>query len=488
NKKLKEKLMKEKSSIVETLNFHNLIPDWTDIIYIPSAGNINDEGIQEGAGGIILYERLNKNPENIEDQSNSPQFIQLFNRVKYLYGAVQQFYSFFVFQDKRKIQQHYAGLAASSAIMARNMSHNIGSHVLPKAEIALVRKKLTKTYCKMRGDKEMITPMPLDVYGMIDGIKTRLDRYIQYKSDFLAEITTEPLYSTRNALFFKDVISTFLGNTLLIDNIAAMEGLGYEKEWYADRDKWREGQKQREKQEEKPSEFPRATLRIRCFKEEKDVSKKEYKSVFQRTHDEAEYHYDNVFVPLGWRDINSKNDELLFVGLRRNHPDDVEKNVEEDVEIALPGPIGEFALYGFLENVIRNAAKHNKNAIRKRRENYSLFALEIHLVIKDDPKNPDDYFRLSIYDNISDPGLINNKDEIPELCRQLQKYLKKDLVDNAGRQRRDAWGLAEMMICANLLAGSKNFKYDPDNLSVESEFATLNTGEERLTAWFTTCV
>lgn len=477
NKNLKEKLMREKSSIVETLNFHNLIPDWTDIIYIPSAGNINDEGIQEGAGGIILYERLNKNPENIEDQSNSPQFIQLFNRVKYLYGAVQQFYSFFVFQDKRKIQQHYAGLAASSAIMARNMSHNIGSHVLPKAEIALVRKKLTKTYCKMRGDKEMITPMPLDVYGMIDGIKTRLDRYIQYKSDFLAEITTEPLYSTRNALFFKDVMSTFLGNTLLIDNIAAMEGLGYEKEWYANWDKWREEQKQKEGPDENPNEFPRATLRIRCFKEEKDVSKKEYKSVFQRTHDETEYSYGNVFVPLGWRDINSKNDDLLFVGLRRNRPTDAEKNVEEDVEIALPGPIGEFALYGFLENVIRNAAKHNKDAIRKRRENDPLFALEIHLVIKDDPNNSDDYFRLSIYDNISDPGPINNKGETPALCRKLQNYFDEDLVDDAGCQRRKAWGLAEMMICANLLAGSKNFKYDSDNLSVGS--APLNTGGEK---------
>lgn len=379
------------------------------------------------------------------------------------FDVVFRIYLHHYLSDAVEMAVSQACKAAAAAIMARNISHNIGSHVLPKVEIGNVREKLKQVYSRKRSDGRVITPMALNIYGMIEGIKTRLDRYIQYKSDFLAEITTEPLYSIRNARFFQDVMATFLGNTLLIDNIAAMEGLGYEEKWCVDWEKWQEDQKQREKF----NEFPRATLRIRCFRKE-NALKREYKSLFQKADGETAYFYDNVFVPYGWRDIESNNENIVFVGLSEDSP--------QDIEIALPGPMGEFAFYGFLENIIRNAAKHNKALIQKRRDQDHKFALEIHVEIKDDPDNPDDYYRLRIYDNVSksEPENVGGK---CLSCSKLQKYLEKDLVDNAGYPRREAWGLAEMMICANLLAGTKSFKYQKKNLSVECEDVSTGKGK-----------
>lgn len=379
-----------------------------------------------------------------------------------LYPFAEKLQTFLLSIQTRKLRETEERIAAA-AIMARNISHNIGSHVLPKAEIGNVREKLKQVYSWKRSDGRVITPMALNIYGMIEGIKTKLDQYIQYKSDFLAEITTEPLYSIRNARFFQDVMATFLGNTLLIDNIAAMEGLGYEEKWCSNWEKWREEQKQREKF----NEFPRATLRIRCFREE-NALKREYKSLFQKADGETAYSYDNVFVPYGWRDIESNNENIVFVGLHEDSP--------QDIEIALPGPMGEFAFYGFLENIIRNAAKHNKELIQKRREQDHEFALEIHVEIKDDPESPYDYYRLRIYDNVSNPGPKNADGKCP-VCCELQDYLAKELVDDTGHPRREAWGIAEMMICANLLAGTKSFKYEKKNLNVKCE--DVSSGKEK---------
>jgi len=121
------KYCEEKSKfLLQLLLSHNLIPYWTDIIYIPSAGNISPTGIQEGAGGLILFENL-----ELRQQSKSSEihFIELLDRVKYLHGLVQHFYSFFVLQDRKRVHLYYALRSAIAAIMSRNMSHNIGSHV-----------------------------------------------------------------------------------------------------------------------------------------------------------------------------------------------------------------------------------------------------------------------------------------------------------------------------------------------------------------------
>lgn len=426
----------------------------TCAVGLPVKGFMHDKPVLFGILWLVY-----DSPWSVIKEDEEPIIRSILSNILYPFAGKLQ--TFLLSLQTRKLRETEERIAAA-AIMARNISHNIGSHVLPKAEIGNVREKLEKVYSWKRSDGKVITPMPLNICGMIEGIKTRLDRYIQYKSDFLAEITTEPLYSIRNARFFQDVMATFLGNTLLIDNIAAMEGLGYKKKWCVDWEKWPEEQKQREKF----NEFPRATLRIRCFREE-NALKREYKSLFQKADGETAYFYDNVFVPYGWRDIESNNENIVFVGLREGSP--------QDIEIALPGPMGEFAFYGFLENIIRNAAKHNKERIQKLRDQVHKFALEIHVEIKDDPENFDDYYRLRIYDNVSEPEPENAAENL--LCSKLQKYLEKDLVDDTGHPRREAWGLAEMMICANLLAGTKSFKYEKKNLSVECEDVSNGNGK-----------
>ena len=97
----------EQRKLLNLLLLHNVIRSWTDIIYIPSSGNRKD-GDYEGSGGLILFEKLPNAADAPEDQW----FRWTLDRVTYLHSAVQQFYSFFIRQDRERISAFCAAFSS----------------------------------------------------------------------------------------------------------------------------------------------------------------------------------------------------------------------------------------------------------------------------------------------------------------------------------------------------------------------------------------
>ena len=156
--------------------------------------------------------------------------------------------------------------------------------------------------------------------------KTRLDEYIQEKEDFLAEITTQPLAMTKTVWFYKDIVLKFITNTLIIDNLAANEGLKYKNI------------------DEPPIIF------------DVIINDQEVKVTFSCKNGCKDYEYPINFPYLSYcgecfykKDINIEDGVLFF------------KKINNDIMIDVPGPVGEYTLFSRFENIIRNVAKHNTN-------------------------------------------------------------------------------------------------------------------------------
>lgn len=334
--------------------------------------------------------------------------------------AVSQVVGMLADKSARELLSH-ARRAAVAAIMSRNMSHNIGSHVSPRATLDRIAKRLDDFTETLELDDK--TKHQIEA-----SLKTKLDEYIQKKADFLAEITTEPLATTKSAFFYREVISPFIQNSLLMDNLAANEDVNFPA-----------------------PDGLRNRLIIRVFSNGKEIT-----SVFscQREINPHRYHYP-IELPYSMR--CPCNRELVLEGC--GEPQDC------DLEIELPGPLGEYAMFGLLENYIRNVAKHNRDA----------FALKGFLEVRIDLSEPDtpadklEFHSFRITDNLSlNSNLPPSKNRSPWTLRdQIEEYLKSDIIEIDGLLKREAWGLAEMKICASLLRGSSDFSGMTDSLQVD---------------------
>jgi hypothetical protein len=320
-----------------------------------------------------------------------------------------------------KVIKKYGTKAAVSAIISRNHSHHIGSHVMPRTSVNKIKKKL-----KERIAKEISNNIRLNI---IHRLKTRLDEYIQQKADFMAEIATEPLISAKTLSFFQETIIPFVTNTLLMDNLCANEGI--------------------------------------CYPENK-VCGNRLKIVvtFNNTPLDATFSCgkcdENKLSEYPYHDAcNTCNREIKFQGINGG-----------DFDIVAPGPLGEYAFYSFLENFIRNAAKHN----RKQFENDKNDNLEIHIEVSEIEKkdikdkgnrnffkkeDKDTFYKVEIWDNVTKPDKHIQKKRLVEF---LNKKIKKPIIKKDGSLRREAWGIAEMKIMATLLKGSVNFLRLHENL------------------------
>jgi len=392
---------------------------------------------------------------------------------------------FFDQKTKAQLQQHFrlvqeqfcermrmlgsSRKAAVAAIMSRNMSHNIGSHVSPRAKLDKIRERLGEDY-----DEET-------KFEIATQLKARLDDLIQKKADFLAEITTEPLATTKPAFFYREVILPFVENTLLTDNIARNEGMGYDDEEYGEGKKKAVGSNALQISVEINGEPVSA-----CYK----VGDSRVCSVED----------------LPYSTHNSKGKQL-----ERHVASDT-----PDVEVALPGPLGEHAFYGFLENFIRNVAKHHKGQLElqgKRKhpedhpsvkqkqpdlekpfslhewklERWGKKRLEVQISITDDEENPE-FYNVEVSTNLwktNSPGF--SEEDLDTLYQKLEgagdkdrRLLKLDLVREDGTLRRKAWGLAELKICANLLRGSGDYSRTSLNKSLRLVKNELENGEKEL--------
>lgn len=404
----------------------------------------------------------------------------------------------FTVDELREILRH--GIkAALSAIIVRNHSHHIGSHVMPRATAEKIRKRVMElvdfTIIKLDITKEKTKKIVTDKYPstnavfqiefinvenpasttiealctnngtdvekfiakliktaseseiyskntseIVDALKDKLDEYIQKKADFTAEIATEPLTTTKTMKFVDEVFGQFTTNTLLMDNIGANEGVRYKS-------------------------LDNNRLKINHLRNGEMLPPLKYKSLHPK---------DGC--------CKDKKEHLEFTYTARCFcNEEIEKlcdeNTEDDISIALPGCLGEYAIYAFLENFIRNGIKHNKDDIDENKEKN--FEVSVDVCDIDDrgkdSEYKDEFYKLKIWDNFTKPEKDitvkdeNGKDKDIPLHECLQRLISLQIVDNDGSLRKEAWGMAEMKIMATLLRGSTDFTNMAENLKVTCE-------------------
>lgn len=385
--------------------------------YIPSL--FYPEGSGTGIGGLMLITRHKLRDETLA------KFQTVIDSILSKIGIYYLFDNFFD-QSVR---------SAISSIMARNMSHNIGSHVIPRATIDAVKRRLEELGLWPDGDGGI---------RLLSSLKGTLDEYTQRKSDFLAEITTEPLMTTRPAFFYRELILPLIENALFMDNIAANESVRY-------------------------VDAETNRLRIRVFINEHELEAVYKCAVCPEAPGGPPYSTAGR-LPYSMTCREHKHQRLEIKEIR---------NGEHDVEIELPGPLGEFALYSFLENYIRNVAKHNKAMLQKGGD------LEVSIDIKD--LGDLDFYNIKITNNVIDPNqpvniTIDGK-TYTSLQRAITRHIESKVIQPDGALKRQAWGIGEMKICAALLMGPKDFVTiiqgkTPSAAAALEEAAIMKAGDE----------
>ena len=344
-----------------------------------------------------------------------------------LISESKRFFGHFLEENSPLLQVSADALAGSAvaAVMARNMSHNIGSHVSQRTTIGAIEERLSELL-----DCPEKAPDAEERLLIVRTLRKRLDEYIQKKADFLAEITTEPLTTSKTARFFREAILPFVSNTLLVDTLGANEGLRYRT-------------------------VTEPSLLLRCCYNGREVLATIAESAAALT-SENTYRYTyppqlpyTLFpVVPPEESIGARRELQVFNTHFRDGTD------FEDFEVELPGPLGEFAFFALMENLVRNSAKHNRSVFSQTH----LPNLEITIDVQE---REFDAYEISIYDNVTDPdkdvGPASEGYENETVCQRLERLVTAPLIDADGHIRKSAWGVAEMRICATLLAGSTDF-------------------------------
>ena len=305
----------------------------------------------------------------------------------------------------------YANLArrqararAAAGIMARNFSHNVGSHVMPRTSLTRLGSRANEFL------KEMPDGARLEV---LRDLADPLQRYIQRKADFLAEITTGGGISIRSFWLFKDIVLPFIRDTALIDSIAQNEGYGY-------------------------SSRAKSSLVVRFFVKGKDATAEDQGTQLNLSYDGVV----SCVVPYAERGADPR-DTLEATLDREVH--------EKDVRISIPSAVGDMAFYGMLENIIRNSAKHGGNYDGEH-------PLIIDIVAED--TGVEHELCITIFDCHShwDAEVPPFKNFNGKNLLDLTTYhLEQDIITEDGVQRQNAWGMAELAISASFLSGAKEF-------------------------------
>jgi len=278
----------------------------------------------------------------------------------------------------------------------------------------------------------------------LDYMKGRLDDYEVHRNEYLAESRMP----AKNYMFYKDVVLPFAENTLIMDYIAAGEGLGFPRK------------ENKGGEKEKASRNNNLKIRVfidgnelcasypegRCIKED-NCQGREHCNTCRGDIKEATpalICYPNHFPYL----ILPRNDagdmETVYnskiTGLKKMNG----KADMSDVEVAMPT---EHAFYSILENFIRNSAKHNSSRIGED-------GLEIYIDIRSLKKEATDFYYITLYDNIScqPMELIRNK---------IREGVQANLLKETGEQNNENLGVADMKINAHLL-------YNAEEMTEES--------------------
>ncbi|MDA3820524.1 MAG: hypothetical protein PF590_08710, partial [Candidatus Delongbacteria bacterium] len=338
--------------------------------------------------------------------------------------------------------------ASIAAIINRNFSHHIGSHITYRATPKEIIKRLQKAEINIDNEK--------DKYRSIHEMEDKLTFYKNDRNEYVSSV--DEIGSPFAYNFYQDIILPFIENSLIMDNIAKSEGVEWNKE------------------------LTQSKLRIRVFIHE-DIAKSSNKHL---TNDESGFTlslkelginkkqyaemyaiYNGVSVAEQSKDT-LKVDELPYFKQCKSETDALFYNKRslstEDIEIFVPDALGSHAVYSILENQIRNVAKHgDKQAIQK--------ADFFDIIFKIDPvKNDCENYLVEITSNIptlSEDDLKPKGEKNQSKLQEIKDWLKESLTGDIS-----AKGIADMRINANNLLfqdamNLENHEQDPPILSLD---------------------
>lgn len=301
--------------------------------------------------------------------------------------------------------------SAIGSIMSRNGSHNIGSHVLAA---------LSHNVGTMPDDRVLY-------------------QYIQHRMDYIATATTEFPIWKQPILFVGNLMRTFFSQRHLLDYIVGSEGLhGYK---FQDKNLT-------------VGDAQKNTVRIHVRKRKDSPGQQNGR-------------YEGKIGDKGFVEfVSYENPECAG----RNIP------LNEDVELAIPGGIvGQHAFYTIIENVLRNAAKHDWAHFDKGQKAVEKW-LDVYIDFWDCAEEGKVEFLIWCEQAILGYGAdcanatllsgknlearvkrVSDGDENAlrglSLIQKLQVRVNAPFIDRSGKLRSENWGLAEMRISAGYLQG-----------------------------------
>ena len=422
----------------------------------------NENSCYEGLGAIFVY--------FISDSANELFFKRIVNDLWFIglqitYNTLNQIAS-----DLFITSRNEAIKSAKAAIMSRNMSHNLGSHVMSYLKMHLgsvsniLRDHVLSTLLESE-DLDTLRNHALVADELTLPFLVGIGRFISYlqeRQDFIATVSTDfvPYYSSVN---FKDFIFDELNcdkrydrhpkrtnqkpDNILLGNIARSEGLG------------------------------RQTSPTKGDSTLNDIVLK-----FRTTFD------------------GSPISKIKVQKEVQNDPEPIDiaaKELEEmrHYELSLPGGvIGRQAIFSIIENVIRNAAKHgnwrdqgqlelsidifSKDEVmnpvkevltnRLRDDRATEGSLSLQDVLKtfycNNERSADDYFFITLTDNL----YFSNTS-----LQLLRKALIEGYIDEEGKMINTNKGIKEMRISAAWLRSISNdtmlSPFNDNNVNIEGE-------------------
>ncbi len=365
----------------------------------------------EGLGAIFVYFiKDNVNDVYLETIANDLLFLGL----QITYNTLNQIANEIAITSRKE-----AVRAAKAAIMSRNTSHNLGSHVMSylKMHLGSVSNILRDHVLSTLLESEDLNTLRNHVLvadtltlPFLVGIG-RFISYLQERQDYIATVSTNdvPYHSSVN---FKDFIFDELNcdkryerhpkqtnltpDNILLGNIARSEGLG----------------RQTSPTKKDSSTLSDIVLKFRTTFDGSPVEQLEYKDQSGTI---------RVVIPENFysNKVNIAKGELYQM---------------RQYEFSLPGgTVGRQAIFSIIENVIRNAAKHGNWKDRGKLE------LTMDIFTKEDVKNerPDDELKKRLRDDDqADNDSLSLKDVLKRFYCEDREYSEKDNNDEYNEQYR----------------------------------------------------
>jgi hypothetical protein len=390
---------------------HLVFPVWKSYSFAPEV-KIEEE--KERKEVNVVFALLTVNDEVYGDRSHGKEAHDKFRTLARFIRRLGQITADTVFYNKlaNKRVRKQAARTAISQVMARNMSHNIGSHVSYRATNLQIKRRVRELYPAIDYDGKIYKPVFAD---WLDHLSDRLDKYEIYRNEYLSDFDLAP----KSVKFYRDLVLPFCENLFVMDNIAAGEQLNYQ-------------------------DLNTTRLKIRCFINRREI-KAEYPDLapmFEGGGQSGPITYPDYFPYLiknkgfdearPWK--HTLEDALNHRRIRGT-----------DVEVCIHS---EQAVYSILENFIRNSAKHKP----KGGEDKLTVYIDLRKGHGDDRKgHEDDHYCLYIYDDTSraTPKALYNKGGGGQ--PGIYQKIGQSLLDPGGRPRRSNWGYADMKINSFLL-------------------------------------